>query len=47
MKYAIKMGMVVIIYIPSSIKIGSGINLYGEDTHTQTGLRLQNTTLGK
>jgi hypothetical protein len=35
MKYAVEMGLVVMIYIPSFIKIGSGIQkLIGGDTQT-------------
>jgi hypothetical protein len=46
MKYAAEMGSVAMIYIPSSIKIGSGIQkLTGGDT--QTGWRSHMPTLGK
>jgi hypothetical protein len=37
MKYAVEMGSGAMIYIPSFIKIGSGIQkLIREDTHTDT-----------
>jgi hypothetical protein len=37
MKYAVEMGLGALIYIPSFIKIGSGIQtLIGGDTHTQS-----------
>jgi hypothetical protein len=37
MKYAVEMGSGAMIYIPSFIKIGSGIRkLIGRDTRTQT-----------
>jgi hypothetical protein len=37
MKYAVEMGSGVMIYIPSFIKIGSGIQKFIEGyTHTQT-----------
>jgi hypothetical protein len=37
MNYAFEMGLGVMIYIPSFIQIGSGIqNLIGSDTHADT-----------
>jgi hypothetical protein len=37
MKYAVEMGSGAMMYIPSFIKIGSGIQtLIGGDTHTDT-----------
>jgi hypothetical protein len=42
MKYAVEMGSGAIIYIPSFIKIGSGIEKYirGIHTHRQCGDRI-------
>jgi hypothetical protein len=46
MKYAVEMGSGAMIYIPSFIKIGSGIRkLIRGDTHT--GRRSPKPTLGK
>jgi hypothetical protein len=36
MKYAIEMGSGTTVYIPSFIKIGSGLQKLWEDTHTDT-----------
>jgi hypothetical protein len=37
MKYSVEMGSGAVIYVPSFVKIGSGIQkLIGEDTHTDT-----------
>jgi hypothetical protein len=37
MKYAVEMSSGAIIYIPSFVRIGSGIqNLFGENTHRDT-----------
>jgi hypothetical protein len=49
MKYAVAMGSVVIIYVPSFIKIGSDIRkLMGRGyTDTQTARRSHKPTLGK
>jgi hypothetical protein len=47
MKYAVEMGSVALIYIPSLIKAGSGIQelIVGEDK--QTGWKLHKPTLGR
>jgi hypothetical protein len=50
MKYAVEMGSGAIIYIPSFIKIGSGIQKLmggGSLTGTQTAWRSHKPTLGK
>jgi hypothetical protein len=49
MKYAGEMGSGVIIYIPSFIKIGSGIQkiIVGGFTDTQTTWRWHNPMLGR
>jgi hypothetical protein len=42
MKYAVEMGSGAMIYVPSFIKIDSGIQkLLGGDTHTETQTRRQ------
>jgi hypothetical protein len=48
MKYAIEMGSGAMIYIPSFVKIGSGIQMLiggGGDLQTQTAWRSHNPTL--
>jgi hypothetical protein len=48
MKYAVKMGSVAMIYMPSFIKIGWGIQkLIGKDAQTHTGWRSYKPTLEK
>jgi hypothetical protein len=48
MKYATEMGPVTVIYVPSFIKIGSGIqNLIKGYTYIQTEWRSHKPTLGK
>jgi hypothetical protein len=49
MKYAVEMGSGSMIYIPSFLKIGSGIQklIGGGFTDTQTAWRSCKTTLGK
>jgi hypothetical protein len=47
MKYAVQMGSGVMIYIPSFIKIGSGIQKLMERGDTQTGWISHKPTLGK
>jgi hypothetical protein len=49
MKYAFEMGSVAMIYIPSFVKIGSGIQKFigGGYTDTQTGWRSHKPNLGE
>jgi hypothetical protein len=48
MKYAVEMGSSVVVYIPSLIKIGSGIQKFmgggGELTYTHTAYRSHKPT---
>jgi hypothetical protein len=47
MTYTVEMGSVAMIYIPSFIQIGSGIQKLVGDIHRHTGWRSNMPTLGK